>query len=68
MLLNKQDLSIIHWVKFLVEGWKKKTKKREDHLKRLGNIEDENEEQLKAIENQGNQQFPSIKKLEADSK
>ena len=47
---------------------KEEDKKREDHLKRLGNIEDENEEQLKAIENQGNQQFPSIKKLETDSK
>ena len=51
MLLNKQDLSIIHWAKFLVGGWKKKTKKREDHLKKLVNIEGKNEEQLKAMEN-----------------
>ena len=60
MLLNKQDLSILHWVKILILGWIKKTKK-EGFLKRLGNIKGKNEEQLKAIEDQGKKLLDAIK-------
>ena len=60
MLLDKEDLSILRWVKILILGWIKKTKK-EGLLKRLGNIKGKKEEQLKVIEDQG-------KKLLDDSK
>ena len=37
-------------------------------MKRLKNIEGKNEEQLKAIQDQGNKQSDGIKNIEADSK
>ena len=46
-LLNKVNLSVFHWVKFLIRSWTKVIKK-EGLLKRLKNIEDKNEELLKA--------------------
>ena len=30
VLLNKQNLTILHWVKFLIKGWKKKKTKKKD--------------------------------------
>ena len=45
-LLNKLNLSILHWVKFLIRGWIKLIKKKD--LKRLKNIENKKEELLKA--------------------
>ena len=45
-----QNVIILHWVYFWIRDWKKKTKK-EGLSKRLKNIEDKNEEQLKTIEN-----------------
>ena len=50
VLLNKQNLIILHWVKFL-KGLDKEDKKK-GFFKRLKNIEDKNEERLKAIEDQ----------------
>ena len=50
VLLKKQNLYILHWVKFLIKDWIKK-KKKEGHLKRLKNIEDRNEELLKTTKN-----------------
>ena len=45
--LNKQNLIILHWVKFLIGDWLKKTKKK-GFFKRLKNIQDKNKELLKA--------------------
>ena len=45
-----ENLIILDWVYFWIRDWKKKTKK-EGLSKRLKNIEDKNEEQLKTIEN-----------------
>ena len=46
MYLKRQNLSIFHWVKFLIKNYKKETKK--GVLKRLKNIEAKSERQLKA--------------------
>ena len=52
MYLNKLNLKLLHWVKFIIEDYiKKKKKKKEGLLKTLKNIEDKNEEQLKTIKN-----------------
>ena len=48
--MNKLNLNILQRLKFLIRVSKKKTKKKE-LLKRLRNIEDKNEQQLKTIEN-----------------
>ena len=54
VLLNEQDLSILHWVTFLIKDWeKKKPNKKEGLLKRLKNIEDKNKEQVDEIKCQG---------------
>ena len=50
VLLNKKSLVILPWVNFLINNWKKKSKK--GLLKTLKNIEDKHEEQLKEIKNQ----------------
>ena len=62
MLLIKQNLIILHWVNYLIKGWKKK-KKKKGLLKRLKNIEDKNEKQLKEIEDQGEKELDAIKKI-----
>ena len=62
MLLIKQNLIILHWVNYLIEGWKKK-KKKKGLLKRLKKIEDKNEKQLKEIEDQGEKELDAIKKI-----
>ena len=49
--LNKLNLKLLHWVKFIIEDYIKKKKKKEGLLKTLKNIEDKNEEQLKTIKN-----------------
>ena len=46
----------------------KEEDKKEELLKRLKNIEVKNEEQLKAIEDQGNKQSDAIKKTDTGSK
>ena len=46
--------------KFLNKGFKEEDKK-EGFLKRIKNIEGKNEEQLKAIEDQGKKQLDAIK-------
>ena len=46
----------------------KEEDKKEEILKRLKNIEVKNEEQLKAIEDQGNKQSDAIKKIDTGSK
>ena len=51
MYLNKLTLKLLHWVKFIIEDYIKKKKKKEGLLKTLKNIEDKNEEQLKTIKN-----------------
>ena len=51
MLLNKQNLSILHWVKFLIKGLNEEEGKKEELLKRLKNIEDNNQELLKITKN-----------------
>ena len=60
-LLNKQDLSILHQVSFLI-GDRKKNAKKVGLLKRLKNIENESEEQLKTIEDQKEVQTKIIRK------
>ena len=47
-LLDKQDLSILHWQKFLNRGLKDEDKK-EGLVERVKNTKDKNEELLKAI-------------------
>ena len=59
--LNKQNLIILHWVKFLIRGSKKKAKRRT--FEELRNIEGKNEEKLKAIEDQGKKQLDAIKNI-----
>ena len=49
--MNKLNLSIIHWVKFLIKGQIKVIKKR--LFNRLENTKDKNEEQLQANKDQG---------------
>ena len=46
--MRKLNLSILHWVEFLIDGLKDEDKK-ERLVKRVKNIEDKNEELLKAI-------------------
>ena len=46
----------------------KKVDRKEGLLKRLRNIVGKNEEQLKAIEDQGKKQLDAIKNIETDSK
>ena len=53
--------------KFFNKGLKEEDKK-EGLLKRLKNIEGKNEEQLKAIEDQGKKQLEEIKNIKTDSK
>ena len=48
--------------------WLKEVDKKEGLLKRLRNIEGENEEQLKAIVDQGRKQLDVIKNIKTDSK
>ena len=48
MYLSKQNLIILYWVIFFNKGLKEEDKK-EGRLKRLKNIEDRSEEQLKAF-------------------
>ena len=52
--------------KFLNKGLKE-DKKKEGPLKILKNINGKNDEQLKAIEDQGNRQLDAIKNFETDS-
>ena len=52
--------------KFLNKGLKE-DKKKEGPLKILKNIKGKNDEQLKAIEDQGNRQLDAIKNFETDS-
>ena len=52
--------------KFLNKG-SKEDKKKEGPLKILKNIKGKNDEQLKAIEDQGNRQLDAIKNFETDS-
>ena len=52
--------------KFLKKGLKE-DKKKEGPLKILKNIKGKNDEQLKAIEDQGNRQLDAIKNFETDS-
>ena len=47
VLLDKLNLSILHWVKFFNKGLDKDEDKKEGLLKRLKKIEDKNEELLK---------------------
>ena len=47
--MNKQNLSILYWVKFFNKGLDKDEDKKEGLLKRLKNTEDKNEELLKAF-------------------
>ena len=51
----------------MIKAWIKKIKK-EGLFKRLKNIEGKNEEQLKAIEDQGKKQLEEIKNINIDSK
>ena len=53
--------------KFFNKGLKEEDKK-EGFFKRLKNIEGKNEEQLKAIEDQGKKQLEEIKNIKTDSK
>ena len=64
MCLDKLNLIILHWVKFLIRDWVKMIKKKDLLLKSVKNIrdengkllkanEDKNQKQLRAIENQG---------------
>ena len=46
----------------------KKQEKKEGLLKRLRNIEGKNEDQLKAIKDQGKKQLDAIKNIKTDSK
>ena len=46
----------------------KEVDRKEELLKRLRNIVGKNEEQLKAIEDQGKKQLDAIKNIETDSK
>ena len=48
--------------------WLKEEDKKEGLLKRLRNIEGKNEEQLKAIVDQGRKQLDVIKNIKTDSK
>ena len=50
MLLNKQDLIILHWVKFLIKRTKRRRQRRRT-FEETKNIEDKIEEQLKIIGN-----------------
>ena len=50
-----------------IKGLKEEDEK-EGLLKRLKNTEGKNEEQLKAIEDQGNKQLSAIKNIKTDSK
>ena len=54
--------------KVFTEELDKDKDKKEGLLKRLKNIEGKNEEQLKAIENQGKKQVDGIKNINIDSK
>ena len=53
--------------KIFTKGLKEEEKK-EGLLKRLRNIEDKNEKQLKAIGDQGNKELDAIKKINMGSK
>ena len=53
--------------KIFTKGLKEEEKK-EGLLKRLRNIEDKNEEQLKAIGDQGNKELDAIKNINMGSK
>ena len=69
-LLNKQDLSIFHFLvfsKYLDKGLKEEEKK-EGASKILENIEDKSKKQLKGIEDQGNKHWNAIKNLNTDPK
>ena len=48
--MNKLNLSILHWVKFLIKGLDKDDQK-EELFKKLKNIEDKYEKQLKLLSN-----------------
>ena len=68
--LNKQDLSIFHFLvfsKYLDKGLKEEEKK-EEVSKILENIEDKSKKQLKAFEDEGNKQWNAIKNLNTDPK
>ena len=67
VLLNKLDLIILHWIKFLNKGLREQEKK-EGPLKILKNIEDKNKEQLKAIKDQWNKQLNTIKNIGTNCK
>ena len=54
--------------KIFNKGLDKNKDKKEGLFKRLKNIEGNNEEQLKAIEDQGKKQLDAIKNIETDSK
>ena len=56
-------MNILHWVKYL-----SKEDRKEGIFKRIKNIEGKNEEQLKAIEDQGKKQSEEIKNINIGSK
>ena len=59
--MNKLNLSILHWVKFLIKG---EDNKKEGLFKRLENIKNKNEEQLQAIKDQGEKQLKELKNID----
>ena len=61
--MNKLNLNILYWVKVFNKGLEKEDKK-EGLWRRLKDNEGKNEEQLKAINNQGERQ---LKLLESDA-
>ena len=61
--MNKLNLSILHWIKFLIKGWIKNDQK-EELFKRLENIKDKNEEQLQVIKDQGEKQLKELKNID----
>ena len=58
--VEQAKLSILNWVKFLIKGWIKMKTKIKVVLKRLKNIEDKTEKQLKAIVDQGKSNWIEI--------
>ena len=60
--MKKQNLNILHWVKFSIKDLSEDDKK-EGLLKRLKNIEGKNEVQLQAIKDQGEVQLREIKDI-----